>query len=176
MHNIDLVGSFVVGGLLLLALVGLTAYFNMSAHSNNISQVEQRNLTEFGRVIEYDFNKIGYRVTSGDTIVAMDSTYIRFRADIDNNGTADSVSYIRSGQRPDFTLTRHTSLAPRSDFSFKVKDFSLRGYTASGALTYSKTQVHSIEFRILLEKEVRLPQQVDKHGGYWTRKFYPKNL
>ncbi|HNW61142.1 MAG TPA: hypothetical protein PKI62_15815 [bacterium] len=176
MHNIDLIGSFVVGGLLLLALVGFAAYFNMSAHSNNISQIEQKNLTEFGRVIEYDFNKIGYRVTSGDTIIAMDSTYIRFRADLDNDGTADSISYVRSGERPNFYLTRHTSLAARADFPVKVKDFSLRGYSQSGALTYSRTQVHSIEFRILFEKEVQLPQQVDKPGVYWTRKFYPKNL
>ena len=34
MHNLDLIGSLVIGGLLLLALVGFSAYYTTSAHSN----------------------------------------------------------------------------------------------------------------------------------------------
>jgi len=176
MHNLDLIGSLVIGGLLLLALVGFSAYYTTSAHSNNVSQIEQRNLTEFGRVLEYDFNKIGYRVPFGAPIVAMDSTLIRFRADLDNDGVVDSVSWVRSGTRPDLVLTRHTSLAPRANFRIRVKDFALMGYTPGGAATLSPSLVDAIEVKILLEKTVRLTENFDLAGGYWIRRLYPKNL
>ena len=176
MHHIDLIGSFIVGGLLLVALLGLVVYFNLNAHSTNFTQIEQQNLTEFGRVVEYDFNKMGYRVTAGDTIVAVDSTFIRFRADLNNDGAADSVCYVRSGVRPNFRLTRHTTLAPRGDFALPVGDFSLRFFDQNGAATANPKAVRAIEFRLLLQKDLQLQNQVDRIGAYWTRKFYPKNL
>jgi len=176
MHNIDLIGSLVVGGLLLLALVGFSAFYALSTHSNNVNQIEQSNLTEFGRVLEHDFNKIGYRVASGERIVVMDSTVIRFRADLNNDGVVDSVGWIRSGTRPDLVLTRHTSLAPRADFRIRVKDFSLMGYSPAGIATLSPSQVRAVEVKILLEKQVRLTENFDLAGGYWTRRFFPKNM
>lgn len=176
MHHIDLIGSFIIGGLLLLSVMGLMFYFNMNAHSNNVSQIEQRNTTEFGRVVEYDFNKIGYRVVAGDKIVAMDSTSITFRADLNNDGVTDSVRYTRTGSRPNFILTRHTSMKPGSDFPFAVGDFSLKAYTSSGQTTWNRADIRAIEIKMLIQKDVQLQQQVDQAGAYWTRRFYPKNL
>jgi len=176
MHNIDLIGSLIIGGLLLLALVGFSAFYTLSTHSNNVSQIEQRNLTEFGRVLEHDFNKIGYRVASGERIVVMDSTLIRFRADLNNDGVVDSVAWVRSGARPNLVLTRHTSLSPRADFGIRVKDFSLMGYSPAGIATLSPSQIQAIVVKILFEKPVSLIEGFDLAGGYWTRRFYPRNL
>ncbi len=176
MHHIDLVGSFVIGGLLLLSVMGLMFYFNMSAHSNNVSQIEQRNVTEFGRVVEYDFNKLGYRVNAGSKIVAIDSLSITFRADLNNDGVTDSVRYWRTGRRPLLFLTRHSSLAPARDFTIVVGDFALKAFAANGQTTWNIADICAIEFKMLIQKDVQLPQQVDKVGVYWTRRFYPKNL
>jgi len=73
-------------------------------------------------------------------------------------------------------LTRHTSLAPRANFRIRVKDFALMGYTPGGAATLSPSLVDAIEVKILLEKTVRLTENFDLAGGYWIRRFYPKNL
>jgi hypothetical protein len=176
MHNLDLIGSFIVGGLLLAALLGFTLYFNASARTSILSQIEQSNITEFGRVIEYDFHKMGYRVTGGDTIISFDSTAINFRADLDNNGTPDSIQYWRSGLRPNFLLNRHTSIGSGADFTLPVKNFTLTGYDTIGNSTNFTDQIHSIEFKVLLQKDVRLPNHTNPIGVYWIRRFFPKNL
>lgn len=96
---IDVIGSFIVAGVLLLMGLQLNATANevKAVYSQNYNL--QTNLTTVVSMLESDFNKIGYcrnwmKVADPtQSIRVADSNRIRFRTDYDNNGTLDSITY-----------------------------------------------------------------------------------
>ena len=96
---LDVIGSFVVAGILLLMGLQLNSSANevKAVYSQNFNL--QSNLTTVVSMLENDFNKIGYCRTwqkvadPTQSIRKADSTAICFRTDYDNNGTLDSISY-----------------------------------------------------------------------------------
>ena len=96
---LDIVGSFVFAGILLLMGLQLNASANETkvVYSQNYNL--QANLTNVVEMIEADFRKIGYcrdwRKTSDPTLSlrVTDSNKIRFRCDYNNDGNLDSVTY-----------------------------------------------------------------------------------
>ena len=93
---IDIVGSMLIGGLLLLSALGMN-----SNASRNTFQVEedltvQQNLTSLIQNLEYDFRRIGYRSggyppPTDSCIVFGRSDSIAFLSDMDNDGNLDTV-------------------------------------------------------------------------------------
>lgn len=176
MHLLDMIGSFIIGGLLLLAIMGLFLMMNSSSHSNTFSHIQQMTATEFGSVLEYDLNKVGYRVQSGNKIVSFDSTGISFFADLNNDGVMDSVTYSRTGRQPNFQINRLSSLSSGKTFALQVADFRIKGYTMSGAATWERDQIRTIEVQMLVQKQFHKIDGKDSVGTYWVRRFFPKNL
>jgi hypothetical protein len=104
---IDIIGSVVIGGFLLLTLLRM----NETATSNNYNysgeRIVQKNLVEVVQLIEYDFRKIGYSNNSDESkfpdqaksIIQADSTSITFLTDIVasqgtyGDGIIDTVRY-----------------------------------------------------------------------------------
>lgn len=97
---IDILGSSIVGGMLLLILWRL----NDAATQNTVNYggevIVQQNLVETVAILEYDFRKIGYckdwtKIPDpSKAILLADSTSIKFLTDFDNNGLPDSLSYF----------------------------------------------------------------------------------
>ena len=93
---LDLVGSFVIGGLIILIIINLNLSANTSATQNLYSNVTQRQVVSSVEVIEQDIYKIGYRV-SNNAITKADSNEIIFQVDRDNNGVQDQIHYYLTG-------------------------------------------------------------------------------
>lgn len=89
---IDLIGSFAIGGLIVLMVINLNLSVNVAATQNLYSNVTQRQIVSSVEVIEHDIYKIGYRIAS-DVIEKADSNEIKFKTDIDNNGIDDKIRY-----------------------------------------------------------------------------------
>ena len=70
---LDLVGSVVIGGIIILMVINLNMSVNIAATQNLYSNVTQRQVVSSAEVIEHDIYKIGYRV-NGDVISKADST------------------------------------------------------------------------------------------------------
>lgn len=96
---LDIIGSFIFAGVLLLMGLDLNASANevKAVYSGNYNL--QANLTTVVELIESDFRKIGYCRTwqkIADPTMSLriaDSNRIRFLCDYDNNGSLDSVTY-----------------------------------------------------------------------------------
>ncbi len=96
---LDIIGSFIFAGFLLLMGLDLNASANevKAVYSGNFNL--QTNLTTVVEMIETDFRKIGYCRTwqkMADPTLSLriaDSTRIRFLADYNNDGNVDSVTY-----------------------------------------------------------------------------------
>lgn len=89
---LDLIGSFAIGGLIVLMVINLNMSVNVAATQNLYSNVTQRQVVSSVEVIEHDLYKIGYRIDS-DVIEKAESNEIKFKTDIDNNGVDDKVRY-----------------------------------------------------------------------------------
>jgi hypothetical protein len=62
-------------------------------------------------IVENDFYKIGYRVTTGQKIMAAESLMVSFAADLNNSGTPATVTYA-VGDTSQLTVTSNINDRP----------------------------------------------------------------
>ncbi|MFA7227558.1 MAG: hypothetical protein WC061_00870 [Melioribacteraceae bacterium] len=101
---LELIGASVIGGMIML--IGLSLNFQINESSREIFQntYTQRSAITAGQILEYDFYKAGYR-TTGAKLIQADSSIIKFKADLDDNGAADTVMYYLSSTDSMVTTT-----------------------------------------------------------------------
>jgi len=97
---LDLLGSFFIGGILLLMIMNFNLYTLSTSISSDKELVLQQNAKTIAEIISYDLRKIGYN-HSGTAIIIADSNRIKYYADMQAPGTAghgviDIVEYIVS--------------------------------------------------------------------------------
>lgn len=96
---IDILGSIVVGGLLLMILFRINDTAVANSFQYNGEAIAQKNLVEIVKLLEYDFRKIGYCKDwqaipdPSKAIIKADSTSITFLTDEDSDGVVDTMSY-----------------------------------------------------------------------------------
>ncbi|GAB4140277.1 MAG: hypothetical protein Fur0015_10650 [Ignavibacteriales bacterium] len=96
---LDIVGSMVIGGMLMLILFRLQDSATKNSYNYGGEAIVQQNLVEVVQLLEHDFRKIGYcRDWSqipdpSRAILTADSTSLSFLTDLDDNGTVDSLRY-----------------------------------------------------------------------------------
>ncbi len=95
---IDILGSSVIGGLLLLILLRTNASAVQNTYLNGQDLVNQEDLTTVVEILQHDFRKIGYckdwtKIDPRKAILSADSTSIKFLTDTQNNGKVDTLYY-----------------------------------------------------------------------------------
>jgi hypothetical protein len=96
---LDIIGSFFVGGMLLLIGLRLNAQANEARAVYASSYILQQNITTVIDILEFDFRKIGYckdwrKIPDpSKSIRIADSNKVRFWADYNNDGVLDSITY-----------------------------------------------------------------------------------
>ena len=76
-------------------MIGFALNMQISDSSREIFQStnNQRSAITATQVIEYDLYKTGYGV-SGEKVIQADSNVVKFKTDLDNNGTIDTIYYF----------------------------------------------------------------------------------
>ncbi len=183
---LDIVGSFVIGGMVLLAVITLNRDMAGSAEQMTMDLMVQENMVELARTVEYDFHKIGYRVSNDTVITLADSTSITFLADIDDDGSVDIVQYYL-GSPDELTSTPSTedrllyrvvnSETPKSS-NLGVIAFGLTYYDESGDETSDLAVIQAI--KVSLEVESPFPYSdttfVAYAGLHWEEYIVPMNI
>lgn len=98
---IDLAGSFLVSGLLLLAALQLDQKSIQTTFDSQAGLTVQQNMVELIEYLQYDFRKIGYCRDAAKLpnsavnlfIQKGDTSTIWFLADVTNSGNVDTVKY-----------------------------------------------------------------------------------
>lgn len=96
---IDIVGSILIGGTLLLILWRLNNATSENTYNYSGELSLQQNLATVAMVIEYDFRKIGYcsdwnKIPDPTkSIVLADSNKIKFLTDVQSDGVVDTMYY-----------------------------------------------------------------------------------
>jgi hypothetical protein len=95
---LDIIGSIITFGLLLLAAIRLNA--SASEHSTNYqaNYILQRNMIVLTAMLEQDLRHVGVNtnatITQISPITKADSNDFAFTGDIENDGTLDQVEYV----------------------------------------------------------------------------------
>lgn len=90
----DLLGSFIIGGMLLVNILNMQGDANSQSGLYSITRIAQKNLVVSATILENDFRKMGYGVADPTgCIVQADTSRIVFLSDIDRNGSIDTVKY-----------------------------------------------------------------------------------
>lgn len=96
---IDILGSIVIGGMLMLILFRLNDAAVANSFRYNGELIVQKNLVEVVNLLEFDLRKIGYCAVwenlpnPSKYIVSADSNSIKYLTDTDSDGNVDTLSY-----------------------------------------------------------------------------------
>ncbi len=96
---IDILGSSLIGGMLLLILLRLNDAGVQNTYTYGGELIVQQNLVDLVSLLEHDFRKIGYcaewekLANPLEYIVSADSSSITFLTDVDSDGNVDTMSY-----------------------------------------------------------------------------------
>jgi hypothetical protein len=99
---IDILGSLIIGGLLLLILMRLNGSVTENYYITGSDRNLQRSLAETAILVERDFRKMGYcadpyKITENmDIVTVADSDFISFYTDVDRDGNLDIMTYFLS--------------------------------------------------------------------------------
>lgn len=187
-HMLDIVGSMVIGSVVVLILLVLNLNIISSSSENLNTNIAQRDLTTCVWVMEYDFYKMGYRV-SGSKIAVADSNELKFYTDLDNDGNQDSIHYFL-GELSEYSSTSNPDDRPlyrkeNNDnvaTAFSVVEFTLAYHDSIGniidyaSLTGPAARgiVRTINVRLAIESGE--PIEGNYQISQWEKKITPKNL
>jgi hypothetical protein len=143
---IDILGSIMIGGILLMILLRLNDASVQNAFQYNSEAITQRNLVEIVQLIEHDFRKIGFCKDWNNfpdptqAIISADSTTITFLSDLDSDKNMDTLKYILSpasvlAETPnprDRMLYRQVNSDPIGGSNLGVTQFRLTYYDSFG--------------------------------------------
>ena len=188
-YLLDIVGSFIIAGMVVMILLAVNISNSATSSVILFTTIEQRKVTDVSELIEYDFYKIGFRITSEKISVA-DSNEIKFYTDINNDDLADSVHYYL-GEKSDLTITtnpddrllhRNRNNQDSISTAFPIVEFQLTYFDSIGnSLDYAsltsaagRQLIKSIKVKIAVESDEMYDEQY--RTSEWKKKISPKNL
>jgi hypothetical protein len=176
---IDLAGSFLIGGLIMLILFRMNSSAVENVYNNGGELSLQQNLSVTASVLENDFRKIGYCADwkkipdPSKSILLADSTRVKFLTDLDLNGSGadgnvDSLYYYL-GPTSELSQTAN----PRDRFLYRVvNNESPKGINLGVTqfkLIYFDALGDTIDFPITVPSEVytiEINLTVENVAGY----------
>jgi len=119
---IDIVGSIIIGGILLILLMRINEAAVEGTYNNTQELILQQNLATSALIIENDFRRIGYcqnynLIPTTDAIISATDSSISFRTDVNNAGIVNTLQYY-TGPASELTSTPN----PRDRFLYRVID------------------------------------------------------
>ena len=96
---LDIIGSTIIGGILLIIIFRLNDAAAESTYNNSGELISQENIAAVVEVLETDFRKIGFCKDwqkipiPSQAILSADSNKIKFLTDIDSDGNVDTILY-----------------------------------------------------------------------------------
>lgn len=181
--HLNLIGSILIGGLVLLMLNRFNSSLNQTSQEKNLAVNTIGSAAAIIRLIEFDFNRMGLGVPSTTPIIRLaDSSRITFLSDIDANGNVDSIKYVlsipdsaRHTVNPrDRILYRLTNTQSQKDAALGVTRFRIRYFDVAGNITADASQIRT--FEITLNVESIIPYENRYATFSWQTKISPPNL
>lgn len=126
--NIGITTSFLVGGLLLLSILHMNFTVSSNSTEATLQLVAKNRMMAVTETMTADFGRMGYNVPANqDVIISSSPQDITFQADVDDDGSTETISWIFNSN--DSTLVRTgpvSSGGPSEEMTYPVSDFELQ--------------------------------------------------
>jgi hypothetical protein len=172
-----------IGAVIIGIIVGLHVLLSNSSQHMTSDLISQENMSEFTKVVNYDFAKVGYRDTTGAPVLVAKSDTLTFLSDIDNNASVDTVKYFTGSpaawtatENPnDFLLYRVKVPADTTKLNIGFTNFAFTYYDSTGAATVNPALVRGFMLSATIEGQYRKSDGAYS-GVAWSNTYYPRNL
>jgi len=180
---LKLVGTFLIGGLILLNINRLTAHINQDTNERVVDSITQQTADGIVQLLEFDLNRLGLRVHRQElSIISAGPHAISFYSDFDENNVIERVSYwlsdstaASSTENPhDCVLYRVVQGESTTDLCLGVTAFNLRYFDWFGNETANLEEIKTIEVNL----EVQSIFAVDDYTStlFYHTRITPPNL
>lgn len=182
MGDIQLAGTFLIGGMVLLTIFSMNVEILETSSLNSLGQMAQENVGEIVSIIDYDFKKIGHRVPRTSTaLLAVTDTTISFLADIDQDEVIDSVAYrvgsaseASSTDNPDDRYLYRTVNGVEYDVALGITSWELHYFNEDMGSTSAADSIRVIRVTFTVGTMYGYNEQYG--SASWSGQFAPKNL
>lgn len=186
---LDLVGSAILVGTLILSIMGVNVNMSTETIKSTSEFHTQTEVIQVARIIEFDFSKIGYDVSS-KKIVTADTSRFKFKGNLLNiPNQVDSVEYIlgqlvaASTNPRDRILTRYENTT-RVLINYSITRFKLSYYNVNNQLMTTPVtgsaldSIKAIDVYLTIESPEPLgsDQTTQYASGYYQKLLHPRNL
>ncbi len=175
MGSINLTGSFIIGGIVLLTLLFVQSNIKDFQRSQIINEFTESSMVSMSNVVDYDFNKIGYRVTTNPKISSINGSSISFLSDLNNNGTVDSVKYFIRTLSGKQYLVRRTFENSASEYQMAISNFLIQGYDSLNSATFTVANIKSVDVKIVIDNNAFRSDTTSNFGSYYQRRYFIHN-
>jgi len=191
---IDILGSIIIGGILMTIVWRLSDAATEKTYSNSSELALQQNLATVAQIIEWDFRKIGYCADwnklpdPSKAILKADTSTIKFLTDVDADGVLDSVYYYL-GPTSELWATEN----PRDKILYRVVNkespaqsnlgitrfymvyYDALGYKINTPITKNFGEITSIEINVVVENIAAYNERYS--SAYWRQiRMVARNL
>lgn len=188
---LDMVGSAIIFGVLLLTVARMQGNVNSTMYQNTFNLNTQTAAVNLARQIEHDFTKMGYRVT-GPKITSADTNAVTFNGALLYGGTVQTVTYsvgaadTASINPRDYYLQRQAAAGLIKQrfglISFNLSYFDTSGNKmntpVSGAAAFAAIRSINVKFRLESWEPIRTLNDTTPYyyAVSWEKLIYPRNL
>ena len=181
---LDLLGSFIFGSVLLMAVLGVSGDLTGSVHCASQDYIAQSHATVISEIVHEDLRKVGFGVP-GPAIMEADSSQFRFLSDLGADGSIDTVRYhmgtpdesLDTGNPMDRILYRTVNSEPATLLPFGVTRFHLLYFDEQGHSLGSPPPTAQIRYiRIDLTVESPEPYRDEYAKTFMQLHIRPRNL
>lgn len=177
--NIGLITSFVIGGMMLLAMLTLSSRISENAGNTTLDLMAKSNVSTITEIVQNDFRRIGFGVP-GTAITAMSATDITFQSTFNSDSTLiirwqyDTNLSVAGTDNPDDHPMFRIVDGESSDISLVITDFNMTYLDASGNVTAVPANVRSIRVSITCASPVAYNEYFGL--GHWEGVITPRAL
>lgn len=187
-YLLQIIGSSIVGGIIVLMILGLNFSITSTSNNNSLDAQNHENSTFLAEIIDTDFKLIGYNDNSvNPSIISIDSTSIKYKSDLDNDGDTEEVHYyldnsaISETPNPnDVRLFRQIDKGTPLDIGIGVTKFRVWCYDKKGIKTINTSAAKMVQYEIWVESTYSYKDQITGDDTYsracLVRTITPKNL
>ncbi|MCU0453576.1 MAG: hypothetical protein MUE68_07935 [Bacteroidetes bacterium] len=181
---LDIIGSYIFKA----AMIGIILATSYSLNEVMTKKAQQTNLEKSMNVsmsvLEWDLRNLGYNYFTGPTITMATGNDLQYRADVQNDGTAESLrwyvttSYVTIG---DSTVARYNVRRYVDGVYYNVfrrlRHWDMKYVLSNGTVTSSPSPLSAIVgFRVKLTSELSFPVGNEYLTATREITLYPANL
>ncbi|MFI5253285.1 MAG: hypothetical protein ACHQQQ_12740 [Bacteroidota bacterium] len=182
----DIIGSIFIAGTLYIMVINMQNDISQMTYTDGSDLIVQTNITTVTRLLEKDFRLIAYCAKpdsftqTSNSIVAAGAHNISFLADVNGDGTMDTVKYYVGSPSDlpltpnpnDFPLYRQINSQPAAMYNVGLTqfDFAYFDWMATPKtlpITFPYSGVLEIQLTIMLKSPV-LPDSLGAYS-YWRQ-------